>query len=161
MSLLGEGTLWVLGAAALGYSISALFSGVFRLRRSTYLLAYIPLAGAFSVTYFQTSAVNVLDLVVDAWPWGLLGAGVVGSLAIKNVLSQPPSPRRSGANLLLDLLWPGLAYGVVDALLLSVLPVVAVLCLAGAASGAGTASSDSGGRVPAHRRAPQTRATPA
>jgi hypothetical protein len=43
----------------------------------------------------------------------------------KNVLSQPASPRPQGLLLLLDLGWSGVVYGVADALVLSVIPVLA------------------------------------
>jgi hypothetical protein len=46
-------------------------------------------------------------------------------VTIRNVLSQPASPRSKGFNLAFDLLWSGFLYGLTDALLLSVLPVVA------------------------------------
>jgi hypothetical protein len=42
------------------------------------------------------------------------------------VLSQPSSERQKGFALVTDILWPGLTYGLVDALLLSVLPILAV-----------------------------------
>jgi len=60
----------------------------------------------------------------------LLGFGVAsifaGAFVIKNVFSQPASNRSTGLALLTDITWPGLVYGLMDALLLSVLPVLAV-----------------------------------
>jgi hypothetical protein len=47
-------------------------------------------------------------------------------MVIKNVYSQPPSERSKGFSLLVDITWPGLVYGMTDALLLSVLPVLSV-----------------------------------
>lgn len=43
------------------------------------------------------------------------------------MLGEPASARPGGASLAFDLLWLGLAYGMIDALLLSVLPVDAVM----------------------------------
>lgn len=51
---------------------------------------------------------------------------VAGFIAVKNVLAQASSPRRHGADYAADVLWPGFAYGLVDGLMLSVLPVLAV-----------------------------------
>jgi hypothetical protein len=60
------------------------------------------------------------------WGWGLLGAVLVGAFLVVNVLGQPASPGPRGLGLVLALVWLGLVYGVVDALLLNVLPVVAI-----------------------------------
>jgi hypothetical protein len=51
---------------------------------------------------------------------------LVGAMVIKNVRSQPASQRTSGWILTIDLLWSGIVYGLLDALLLNVLPVIAV-----------------------------------
>ncbi len=42
------------------------------------------------------------------------------------MLSQPSSERQKGVALLSDILWPGFTYGLIDALLLSVLPILSV-----------------------------------
>jgi hypothetical protein len=60
------------------------------------------------------------------WMWGLIGAVIVGAFVVKNVLSQRHSAHSKGWLLALDLLWLGVVYGMVDALLLSVVPVLAV-----------------------------------
>jgi hypothetical protein len=118
---------WVVGAALLGFLLAAFFAGVLELRRRVYLLVYIPLAGGFSLAFFQWNSVDLPQLILENLWWGLLGAMVVGALGVKNVLSQPTSPRNSGTQLVVDILWPGVAYGAVDALLLSVLPVLAII----------------------------------
>jgi hypothetical protein len=59
------------------------------------------------------------------WIWGLVGAILLAAFTIKNILSQPASARAQGFALGFDLLWSGAIYGLVDALLLSVLPVLA------------------------------------
>jgi hypothetical protein len=43
-----------------------------------------------------------------------------------NVRSQQPSRQSQGAELILDLAWLGLVYGMIDALFLNVMPVLAV-----------------------------------
>jgi hypothetical protein len=56
---------------------------------------------------------------------GVFGAILAGAFLVSNVLSQPASPRSTGLALVFDLLWLGVIYGTVDALLLSVLPILA------------------------------------
>ena len=45
---------------------------------------------------------------------------------MRNVRSQPESRQMEGGELVLDLAWLGLAYGLIDALFLNVLPVLSV-----------------------------------
>ena len=48
----------------------------------------------------------------------------MGVVMVRNVLSQPPSPRSRGLRLFFELFWFGVIYGALDALLLSVFPVL-------------------------------------
>ena len=59
------------------------------------------------------------------WGWGLIGAALVGAFLVWTVRNQPASAHTQGLALALDLLWQGVVYGLVDGLLLSVLPVLA------------------------------------
>ena len=118
--------IWILLAAILGFGIAGLFSGLLKLQRNVYLLIYIPLVLGLFIWFIIAKNISVSDLFSHNWYWGLLGAVVVGALVIKNVYSQPPSERSKGIGLLIDITWPGLIYGMTDALLLSVLPVISV-----------------------------------
>ena len=57
--------------------------------------------------------------------WMLPGAVLIGAFLVRNILSQPVSPRSQGLSLALDIAWLGIVYGTLDALFLSVLPVLA------------------------------------
>jgi uncharacterized membrane protein YgcG len=91
-----------------------------------YLIFYLIAAGALLVWFFRSNQIDTEVLIRHNWIRGLLGAAVVTVPLVKNVLSQPSTPRRTGPGFLLDLLWTGVVYGLVDALLLSVLPILAV-----------------------------------
>jgi hypothetical protein len=56
----------------------------------------------------------------------LIGGAVLCAFTVRNVLSQPASARPEGGQLIFDILYSGVLYGTLDALLLSVLPVHAV-----------------------------------
>jgi hypothetical protein len=71
------------------------------------------------------SGLSFVDLIRHHWVWGLVGAIFLGAFTVKNVLSQPASARAQGVALAFDIVWSGVIYGLVDALLLSVLPVLA------------------------------------
>jgi len=115
---------WILAAAVLGLAISTVFSGWLRLPRRTFLLVYIVLAAPFLYAFFRWSDNNIGNLLRHNWAWGLLLAVLVGAFQVRNVLSQSASPTSQGPQLAFDILWLGVVYGALDAVLLSVLPVL-------------------------------------
>jgi hypothetical protein len=118
--------IWILIASLTGFSVSAIFAGWLKLQRNIYLLIYIPLVSLLIIWFSISNHLNIKELILHNIYWGLLGATIAEVLVIKNVLSQPSSERNRGYALLSDILWPGFAYGLVDSLLLSVLPVLAI-----------------------------------
>ena len=131
---------WVAAASAAGFLLSLVFAGLLRLRRNIFLIFYIPLTAALFAAFVIVEDIDLAGLVSRNWIWGLAAAAVVSVIAVRNVLAQPSSPRRRGAALLLDILWPGIAYGLIDGLLISVIPVAVVYEeLSGASWAAGAA----------------------
>ena len=117
---------WVLAGGLLGLAISAVFSGWMQLSRRLFLVPYLFLSGAFLYGFYRWSQTDLISLFGQNWYWGLLAGAIVGALLVRNVLSQPASARSTGTGLASDVLWVGLGYGAMDALLLNVMPVVAV-----------------------------------
>ncbi len=117
--------VWILAAGLLGFLITAVAAGVFKLSRSWLLVPYIGLAGAFLVVYFGWAQVDLARELTQGWVWGLLGAAVVSVIAVRNVARQPASVTPEGAELGIQVLWWGVVYGSLDGLLLSVMPVIA------------------------------------
>jgi len=116
---------WIVLAGLLGFAISFLFAGLLHLPRRIYLIPYIVLAGLFLYSFISWSDIPFRELIRHNWVWGLVGAVLLSVFTVKNVLSQPISPRSKGFSLAFDVLWLGVIYGLTDALLLSVLPVLA------------------------------------
>jgi hypothetical protein len=116
---------WIVAAGVLGFAISSIFAGLLRLPRSIYLIPYVGLAGLFLYAYVRWSGLSIGNLLRHNWHWGLIGAVLLAAFTVKNILSQPSSPRSEGFTLVFDLLWSGVTYGLMDALLLSILPVLA------------------------------------
>lgn len=116
--------LWTLGASLLGLSISTVCAGILRLQRSIFLIPYVLMVGLFLYYYFRWENLNVGELVRQNWIWGVIAAALAALFLIRNVLSQPLSPRSRGPKLLFELFWFGLVYGVIDGLFLSVFPVL-------------------------------------
>ncbi|HLO31202.1 MAG TPA: hypothetical protein VK249_18780 [Anaerolineales bacterium] len=123
----GWGTyiLWVPAAALIGFAIAAIFAGVLHLPRSIYLIPYVGLVSLFFYAFLRWSGLSVINLLRHNWVWGVVGAVLLGMWTVNNILSQPASPRGEGLWLVGEILWIGVVYGLIDALLLSVLPVLA------------------------------------
>jgi hypothetical protein len=117
---------WVIAAGLLGFAISMIFAGVLHLPRNLFLLPYIGIAGLFVYAYVRWSGFSIAEWIRHNWIWGLVAAAAIAAFTVKNVLSQPVSPRSGGLALAFDLLWSGVAYGTMDALLLTVVPVLAI-----------------------------------
>jgi hypothetical protein len=117
--------LWLPAAALLGFIIAWFFDGLLHLPRSIYLIPYVALVSLALAAFLRWSGISLLELSRHNWAWGVVGAVLVGAFVVRNVLSQPASSRAKGFRLAFDLLWSGVIYGLVDALLLSVLPVLA------------------------------------
>ncbi|MDX9832020.1 MAG: hypothetical protein RBU35_17245 [Anaerolineae bacterium] len=125
---------WVLAAGWLGFAIAAVFSHGLRLSRRAFLVPYVAISGIFLYAYSRWGQLDLEALFAHNWHWGLLCGTLATAFLVLNVLSQPASARSAGAALLLDVAWVGVGYGIMDALLLNVMPVVAVW---GVFSGAG------------------------
>jgi len=126
MSNVGVNLGWIAVASIGGFAVSAVFAGVLELKRNVFLLFYVPLSAALLVAFALINEVQLAELISFHWIWGLVGAVIAAAIVVRNVFSQQAYPRRKGPGLFVDILWPGLVYGVVDGLLLSVLPILAV-----------------------------------
>jgi hypothetical protein len=116
---------WVVMAGVLGFAMAAICTRWFRLSRSWYLLPYVAFTGCFSYLYLQWSQLDLWKLVQTNWILGIVGACILGIFVVRNILSQPASAHSRGWQLAWDLIWLGGLYGFMDAVLLTVIPVVA------------------------------------
>src|SRR5512145_1531075 len=117
----GSYLLWVPAAALLGFVIAEVFAGIFHLPRSIYLIPYVGLVSLFFYAFLRWSGLSIIQLLYHNWVWGIIGAIPLGAFTVNNILSQPASQRSEGLLLVGEILWVGVVYGLIDALLLSVL----------------------------------------
>jgi hypothetical protein len=129
-------TLWVITAAAVGFASSALFSSLLRLERAPFVFAHALAVGAFATIYFRVALVDPLAECGRGPLKGVLAGVAVGLVLLFGVIGQPSGPTPRGIALVAALSWYGGVYGIADAMLLTVMPVVAVRANAGA-SGTG------------------------
>lgn len=99
--------LWVIATGAVGFGITALAAGRLKLRRRWVVLVYAVIGGAFLSAYFAWAEIDLVKELRQRWPLGLAGAVIVGFSMVRNVASQPASPRSEGAQLVYELLWCG------------------------------------------------------
>jgi hypothetical protein len=126
MNLVQMSTLWLIGASLIGFGISAIFSGWLKLSRRLFLIPYITLSGLFLFFFLFNNPVVNNEFWLYNWSLGLTLWILAGAFLIKNVFSQPASQKEKGLSLCGDVIWFGLAYGMVDGLLLNVMPVIAI-----------------------------------
>ncbi|HLV01160.1 MAG TPA: hypothetical protein VKZ59_07835 [Acidobacteriota bacterium] len=117
---------WLLATLTVGFTVSAFFAGVLRLPRNLFLLPYSLVAIGFLQAYLHFSGVDLSAHYRKNPIIGILAATLAGILVVMNVVSQPASPAPDGLDLFFALLWAGIVYGLLDALLLSVIPVIAM-----------------------------------
>jgi len=118
--------LWIPAAALLGFAIAEIFAGLLQLPLRIYLIPYLLSVSLFVYAFFRWSGLSLMELCRHHWVRGIVGALLVGAFLVNNVFSQPASARSEGLTLAFDLLWGGVLYGMLDALILSVLPVLAI-----------------------------------
>jgi hypothetical protein len=119
-------TRWVLAAGLVGAASSTLFSSVLRFPRDVFVGLHAVVVLGFVFAVVRIEGIDPLVQLRRRWPGGLIAGALTGALLARTVLSQPASARPGGANLAWALLWDGGLYGIIDALLLNVLPVLIV-----------------------------------
>lgn len=117
---------WVIAASVLGFTISAVFAGWLKLSRHLFLVPYVILVSIFLYTFFFLNKVDLAEILSENWVWGIVVGGLVSLLLVKTVRAQPVSRQSTGTALGFDIAWAGLVYGIIDALFLNVMPVVAI-----------------------------------
>ena len=88
--------LWTLAASLLGLLITVIGVSVLHLRRTVFLLVYVPLVGLFLYIYLRWANINVGELLQRNWLWGAAVGILVSIILVRNVLSQPATPRSEG-----------------------------------------------------------------
>lgn len=117
--------LWVPAAALLGFGVTAIFSGWLEMPRVWLVAVYAAIALPFLALYAIRARLDLVGLITRHWMWGVAGAVAIGAFTVFSVERQDATPRAEGLELAGQLLWLGVVYGLIDALLLSVLPVLA------------------------------------
>jgi hypothetical protein len=76
--------------------------------------------------YARSTRLDVRSAVTRHWKLACLLGLVFGVALVRNVFTEASTPHPDGAYFIFELAWRGVAYGAVDALLLTVLPCLVV-----------------------------------
>jgi hypothetical protein len=120
------GRRWVLAAALAGFASSYILSGLLRLPRPLFVTGHAILTLALWLVYARSEHFSAKTQLSRRRLAGVIGGVAFGALLGRQVLGQAGSPRAEGSELLGQLALYGLVYGAADALLLSILPVLAL-----------------------------------
>lgn len=121
---------WIGGIAFASLLLTYISVDRLRLPRDAFVLCHVAFTGALLAAHAASSRYGWRELI-GRWPLGLTGGVIVGVMMVLFVLQGPSSPRPSGVELVRAIAWLGVAYAMIDALLLSVFPVMAVQALSG------------------------------
>jgi hypothetical protein len=126
MNLVQISIIWLIGASLIGFGMSAIFSGWLKLSRRLFLIPYIAISGLVLFLFLYNNPIVNIEFCLHNWFWALFVSIIAGAFLVKNVISQPYSQTVKGLPFYVDIIWFGIAYGIIDGLLLNVMPVVAV-----------------------------------
>jgi hypothetical protein len=115
--------VWFACICVVGFLVPYLGVSVLELQHDLFYLAYFALTIALVVTYARLEHVEVAEIFGRRWAWSL-GIGVVTALfLVVNVFNtEAATERPHGAYFVFELLWRGVGCGLVDTLLLTIVP---------------------------------------
>jgi hypothetical protein len=124
--------VWFVGVAVLAFLVPYLLTSVARINTDVYYLCYFAVALSVLALYVVANRVDVPRLFTQSWRLSLALGVITTAFVIWNVLVREDSTARpDGAYFVFQLGWRGLAYGVVDALLLTAFPAAVAFALMG------------------------------
>lgn len=117
---------WIAAAAVVGFAIPFIGSSTLGLQHDVYLGVYFVAVVALFAAYVVGTRLDLRETFRRQWKLSLILGLVFGVVLVRNVLAEDRTPHPDGAYYVFELIWRGAIYGSVDALLLTVLPCLAV-----------------------------------
>jgi hypothetical protein len=117
---------WFAVGAVVAFFVPFVFSSVLELQHDLYLGIYFAFVIGFVGAYVRSNEIDMRVVVKRNWRWGVLLGVVVGVALVRNVFSETETARPDGFYFAFEVVWRGLTYGAVDALLLTVFPCLVV-----------------------------------
>jgi len=117
---------WFAVGAVAAFIVPFVFSSVLELQHDLYLGVYFAFVIGLVGAYVRSNEIDVRVVVKRNWRWGVVLGVVVGVALVRNVFSETETARPDGFYFAFEIVWRGLTYGAVDALLLTVFPCLVV-----------------------------------
>jgi hypothetical protein len=114
---------WFVGVSAMAFVVPLVFSSYLELQHDVYYLVYFATVTAALAVYVRACEINVAEVVGRNWKLSLalgLASGAFVTWSVFGRIESTPHP--AGAYFAFEILWRGVLYGIVDALLLSAFP---------------------------------------
>jgi hypothetical protein len=123
---------WFAAGAAVAFAIPFIFSSVLDLRSDFYYGVYFAAVLAFLAAYVRSTSFDLRRFFTTNWKWSLV-IGVLAAIAVSTAVLQreDSTDRPDGLYFAFTIGWRGVAYGLVDALLLSAFPAAVAWSLLG------------------------------
>jgi len=121
---------WFGAGAVLAFLIPLVGADLLEMHHDLYLLVYFTIAGTFLASFAAHEQIDWRGWLRTRMWWSLGTGALVAFAIVRRVLSEPAMDHPSGVFFWFELLWRGVLYGTMDALLLFVFPAsVAYLLL--------------------------------
>ena len=117
---------WFTVGAAAAFFVPFLFSGVLDLHHDVYLAVYFAFVTGLVTVYVRSNEIDLGAVIRRNWKWGVAAGVVVGVPVVRNVFTETETARPDGVYFVFELLWRGVTYGAMDAILLTVFPCLFV-----------------------------------
>jgi hypothetical protein len=118
--------LWIPAGAAGGFLASFIVGDLILLPVDLYYLIYFGIVLGFVAIYTKTTGLDLRKWTTRRLAWGLALGALGGLVLMQGVLVRPATEGLTGATLVWALAWRGVAYGLVDGLLLLAFPWIVV-----------------------------------
>jgi hypothetical protein len=128
---------WYAFGSLVAFLIPYIGVSVLDAQHDVFYLAYFVVTLTLLAAYTRYEHVNVRGLFIRSWVWSVGIGALTAAVLWRNVMANSDAtPRPHGAYFGFELLWRGVGYGVIDAVLLTAFPcAVAYALLRGHTSG--------------------------
>jgi hypothetical protein len=117
--------LWFAAISAVAFLIPYLGISVLELQHDVFYLVYFTITIALIAAYVAVEGVDIGEIFRLRWRWSLGIGAVLAALLVFNVFrTEDATARPHGLYFVFELLWRGVGYGVIDTLLLTILPLL-------------------------------------
>jgi hypothetical protein len=113
---------WFAAGTGIGFLTPFTLTSVIDCQHDIYYGFYFAITLAFLAAYVRATRLDVPALFRSAWRWSLVLAVPSTAFVVANVLSRESTAGPEGLYAAFEVAWRGVAYGTVDALLLTAFP---------------------------------------